>query len=149
MLYVTKSAVVFKYSHLTVALNPLSKQLQLVFCPHAKRNEIKSFIFSLYSAEVVWGVCGALKAGGEFKKLLSKLNFQKLNKILISQARFFDYIIIFRSTKMLAQIADLRLCALISWAFCRVSVYMSAYIKRFRPITSDILFPVNAKKKKN
>ena len=58
------------------------------------------------------GVCEALKAGSEFKKLLWKLGFQKFKKILISQVRFFDYIIIFRSTKMLAQIADLRLCAL-------------------------------------
>ena len=32
--------------------------------------------------------------------------------MFISLVRFFDYIIIFRSTKMLAQIADLRLCAL-------------------------------------
>ena len=50
----------------------------------------------------------------EFKILLSKLGFQKLNKIFNSQVRFFGYIIIFRSTKMLAQIADLRLCALMS-----------------------------------
>ena len=49
-----------------------------------------------------------------FKKLLTKLGFQKLNKILISQVRFFDSIIIFQSTKMLAQIANLRLCALMS-----------------------------------
>ena len=34
--------------------------------------------------------------------------------MLINQVRFFGYIIIFRSTKMLAQIADLRLCALMS-----------------------------------
>ena len=40
--------------------------------------------------------------------------FEKLNKILISRVRFFDYVIIFRSTKMLAQIADLRLCTLTS-----------------------------------
>ena len=56
-----------------------------------------------------------------------RVNFQKLNKILISQDRFIDYIIIFRSTKFSkAQIADLRLCALMSCALlsaplCRVS----------------------------
>ena len=41
-----------------------------------------------------------------------KLGFQKLNKILVSQVRFFGYIIFFRSTKMLAEIADLSLCTL-------------------------------------
>ena len=46
------------------------------------------------------------KAGSEFKKLLLKLNFQKLNKILINQVRFFDHLIISeaRKSKMLAQI---------------------------------------------
>ena len=81
-------------------------------------------------------------AGSKFKKLLSKLGFQKLKKILIGQFRFFDCIIVFRSSKMLAQIADLRLwalmylrlmslrtyvcdlmfCALLSEPLCRVSV---------------------------
>ena len=44
----------------------------------------------------------------------SKLDFQQLNKILINQVCFFDYIlvIIFQSMKMLVQIVDLRLCAL-------------------------------------
>ena len=59
-------------------------------------------------------VYGAYKAGSKFKKLLSKLGFQKLNIILISQVPFFACIIIFRSTKMLAQITYLRLCALMS-----------------------------------
>ena len=54
----------------------------------------------------------------EFKILISKLGFQKSNKILISQVRFFAYIIIFRSTKMLGEIADLRLCALCLCALC-------------------------------
>ena len=45
----------------------------------------------------------------EFKIFLTKLGFQKLNKIFNSQVRFFGYMIIFRSTKMSAQIADLRL----------------------------------------
>ena len=53
-------------------------------------------------------------AGSKFKKLLSKLGFQKLNKILISQVHFFNCIVIFRSTKILAQIAGLCLCALMS-----------------------------------
>ena len=44
-----------------VVLNPLSKQL--VFCARAKPNQIKSLIFSLYSAEFVTEVCGANKAG--------------------------------------------------------------------------------------
>ena len=56
-------------------------------------------------------VCGAYKAGSKFKKLILKFDFQKLIKILISQIPFFDCIIIVRSTKMLAQIAYLRLCA--------------------------------------
>ena len=43
----------------------------------------------------------------------SKLEFQKLNNLLKNnQVVFFDYMIIFQSTKMLAHIADLRLCAL-------------------------------------
>ena len=50
----------------------------------------------------------------EFKILFSKLGFQKLNKIFNSQVRFFGYKIIFRSTKMLGEIADLRLCTLMS-----------------------------------
>ena len=58
------------------------------------------------------------------KHFLSRLGFQKSNKILISQVRFFDYIIIFRSTKMLAQIADLRLRALLS-LFPYICVLMS------------------------
>ena len=78
------------------------------------RSQIKSLIFSLYSAEFEWEVCGAYKARSELKKLLLKLGFQKLNKILNSQVRFFAYIIISRSTKMLVQIADLRLCARMS-----------------------------------
>ena len=41
------------------------------------------------------------------EKTFSKLDFQKLTKILINQCYF-------RSTKMLAQLADLRLCALMS-----------------------------------
>ena len=53
-----------------------------------------------------------LEKESKLKKLSSKFGFQKLNKILINQARFFAYIIIFRSTKMLGEIADLRLCAL-------------------------------------
>ena len=65
-----------------------------------------------------------LEKGSEFKKLLLKFDFQKLNKILINQVRFFDSIIILGSTKMLAQIADLRLCALMSlrpYVFPRMS----------------------------
>ena len=77
-----------------------------------KPNQITHFLALLRRIHV--RSCGAHKAGSEFKKLLSKFDFQKLNKILISQVRFFDYIIIFQSTKMLAQIADLRLCALMS-----------------------------------
>ena len=50
------------------------------------------------------------------KYFFQKLGFQKLNKIFNSQVRFFGYryIIIFQSTKMLGEIADLRLCALMS-----------------------------------
>ena len=48
-----------------------------------------------------------LKTGNELKKRFSKLDFQKLTKILINQCYF-------QSTKMLAQLADLRLCALMS-----------------------------------
>ena len=82
----------------------------------------------------------------EFKILLSKPGFQKLNKIFNSQVRFFGYIIIFRRMKMLAQIADLRLCALMSLRpyfcalmsfallsapLCRVSTsYRSTYTTR-------------------
>ena len=63
----------------------------------------------------------------------SKHTFQKLNiKLKINQVRFFDYIIIFRSMKMLAHIADLRLCALMSCELmsaplCQVTVYDYAY----------------------
>ena len=78
-----------------------------------KPNQIQSLIFSLYSADFVWGIGGAHKEGSEFKKL-SIFGFEKLKKICISQVRFFDYTIIFRSTKMLAQIAGLHLCALLS-----------------------------------
>ena len=59
-------------------------------------------------------VCGACKVVKRIQKTCIKLGFQKLNKIPISQVRFFDYILIFQSTKMLAQIADLRHCALMS-----------------------------------
>ena len=48
-----------------------------------------------------------LKTGNELKKLFSKLDFQKLTKILINQCYF-------RTTKMLTQLTDLRLCALMS-----------------------------------
>ena len=84
----------FKRSHLTitVVLNPLSKQLQLVFCVRAKPNQIKSLIFSLYSANFVREVCGAYMAGSKFNKLISKCDFQKLNKRILSQVRYFDCI---------------------------------------------------------
>ena len=61
-----------------------------------------------------YSILAALFLIKEFKILFSKLGFQKLNKIFNSQVRFFGYIIIFRSTKMLGEIADLRLCALMS-----------------------------------
>ena len=61
-------------------------------------------------------------AGSKFKKLISKCDFQKLNKRILSQVRYFDCIIIFQSTKMLAQIAYLRLCAPMSgFDSCRSS----------------------------
>ena len=63
-------------------------------------------------------ICGAYKAGSKFKKLISKFVFQKLNKVLISQVRFFDCIIILRSTKMFVQIAYLHLCANVLATFC-------------------------------
>ena len=78
------------------------------------RSQIKSLIFSLYSAKFVRDVCGAYKAGSKFKKLISKFDFQKLNKILINHVHFFDCIIIFQSTKMLAQIAYLPVGAFMS-----------------------------------
>ena len=66
--------------------------------------QTKSLIFLLYFAGIVCGVCGTYRAGSEFK--LSKLGFQELNKILISQFLFFDYLIIFRITKIFS--ADCR-----------------------------------------
>ena len=68
---------------------------------------------------------GELKKGNEFKKLLSKFDFQKLNKILISQVCFFNsYVIVFRSPKMLAQTTDLRLCA-----FMSLSLYVPVLLR--------------------
>ena len=92
------------------------------------RSQIKSLIFSLYSAKSVREVCGAYKSGSKFKKLISKFDLQKLNKILISQVRFFDCIIIFRSTKMFAQIAYLRLCALMSGFGLGLLLYCQAIV---------------------
>ena len=60
---------------------------------------------------MLYSILAALLLIKEFKILFSKLGFQKLNKVFNSQVRFFGYIIIFRSTKMLGEIADLRLCA--------------------------------------
>ena len=80
------------------------------------------------------GVCGAYYAGSEFKKLHSKLGFQKLNTIFIRQVRFFDYIIALQSTKMLAQIADLRLCALMSLCPYVLETLCPALLCRVSPL---------------
>ena len=64
----------------------------------------------------------------ELKILLSKLGFRKLNKIFNSQVPFFGYIIIFRSMKMFAQIADLRLCVRMSLRLMSVPFCLRPYV---------------------
>ena len=76
----------------------------------------------------------------EFKILLSKLGFQKRNKIFNSQVRFFGHIIIFRSTKMLGEIADLRLCALMSLPLLSLSLYVPAPLCRVSLIGQSVHF---------
>ena len=71
-----------------------------------------------------WVMCDnwTLKTGNKLKTLFSKLDFQKLTKILINQCYF-------RSTKMLAQLADLRLCALYVLGLLCPSALMSAPLR--------------------
>ena len=66
------------------------------------------------SIDMFYSILAVLFSIKKFKILLSKLGFQKLNKLFNSQVRSFAYPIIFRSTKMLGEIADLGLFALMS-----------------------------------
>ena len=103
------------------------------------------------SINIFYSILAVLFLIKEFKIFLSKLGFQKLNKIFNSQVRFFGYIIIFRSTKMLPQISDLRLCALMRlcpyvlvplcpFALISLRPYVCALISGFVRIIRGALF---------